>query len=226
MSTTLLMSLIGIALVDSLNPSLFIAQFYLLTTPQPIPRLLSYIVGIVLVNVSGGMLLLGGVQPLVTTMLSTISEDTFKSVQLVVGLASVGFGMWMTTTTVRTSEVKKPRSLQPRHAFVLGMVVMLNEITTALPYFVAIERIVQAQLSGLNNMLALMLYNVVFSAPLFVFVALFVMFRQRFAAQLNRITQVIQQWTPRVIKYGALLFGVIVTSDAVAYLLRGILFSN
>lgn len=223
MSATLLVSLIGIALVDSLNPSLFIAQFYLLTTPQPIPRLLSYIAGIVLVNFTGGALLLGGVQTVVTNLLSTISDDAFKSMQLVIGLAILGFGLWIKTTAPSSGEVKKPRSLQPRHTFVLGMVVMLNEITTALPYFVAIERIVQAQLSAFSNLLALVVYNMVFSAPLLAFVALFIIYRQRFAMQLNRITQVIQKWTPRVIKYGSLVFGAVLAIDAVVSLMQGIM---
>lgn len=221
MSATLFISLIGIALVDSLNPSLFIAQFYLLTTPQPIPRLLSYIAGIVLVNFTGGALLLGGVQTVVTNLLSTISDDAFKSMQLVIGLAILGFGLWIKTTAPSSREVKKPRSLQPRHTFVLGMVVMLNEITTALPYFVAIERIVQAQLSAFSNLLALVVYNMVFSAPLLAFVALFIIYRQRFAMQLNRITQVIQKWTPRVIKYGSLVFGAVLAIDAVVSLMQG-----
>lgn len=218
MSAPLFVSLIAIALVDRLNPSLFIAQFYLLTTPQPIPRLLSYIAGIVLVNFTAGALLLGGLHTMVTHLLSTINDDTFRSMQLVIGLAILGFGMWVKTTAPSSGEVRKPYSLQPRHTFILGMVVMLNEITTALPYFVAIERIVRAHLSEFSTVLALMMYNLVFSAPLLAFVALFIIYRQRFAQQLNRMTQVIQQWTPRVIKYGALLFGAVLTVDAVVAL--------
>lgn len=220
MDAPLFASLIGIALLDSMNPSLFIAQFYLLTTPHPVPRLLSYIAGIVLVNFTGGVLLLGGVQTVVTNLLSTISGDALKSMQLVIGLAIFGFGLWMKATGPGSDEVKKPRSLHPRHTFVLGMAVMLNEITTALPYFVAIERVVQAQLSGISNLVALIVYNVVFGAPLLAFVALFIIYRQRFAAQLNRITQVIQQWMPKVVKYGALLFGGVMAFDAVVSLIQ------
>lgn len=221
MSAALLVSLIGIAVVDSLNPTLFIAQLYLLTTPQPIPRLLSYIAGVMLVNVSGGVVLLAGVQTVIVNFLSNIDVDAQHIGQLVLGLAIFGFGLWLKPTMPRNDEVKKPRSLHPRHTFVLGMVVMLNEITTALPYFVAIERIVQAQLGAIGNSLALIIYNAVFSAPLLAFVALFVAYRQRFAAQLARITHAIQHWTPRFIKYGSLVFGGGLALNSLLFLTTG-----
>jgi cytochrome c biogenesis protein CcdA len=216
MSATLLFSLISIAIIDSLNPSLFVAQFYLITTPHPLPRILSYIAGVMLVNFGGGVLLLGGLQTLVGNFLSNVSLELVYGVQLVFGLAILWFGLWYKTTTASHS-VKKPSSLKPMHTFGLGIVVMLNEITTALPYFVAIERIVQAQLSVSGNFLALILYNVVFSAPLLGFVVLFIVFRQRFAAQLGRISEAIQRWTPRVIKYGSMLFGAVLALNGVLH---------
>ncbi|HEU4324350.1 MAG TPA: hypothetical protein VFS21_14450 [Roseiflexaceae bacterium] len=58
MSLALLATIGGIALLDSLNPSLFLAQFYLLTTARPVPRILSYIGGVVAANFLGGLLFL------------------------------------------------------------------------------------------------------------------------------------------------------------------------
>lgn len=220
MTPTLLLSLIGIAFLDSLNPSLFVAQFYLLTTPQPVPRILSYIAGVLVVNFGGGVLLLGGVGRFVADLLDALSGDVLHGLQLALGLALVLFGLYFRASAAG-GEARKPRSLRPLHTFALGAAVMLNEITTALPYFVAIERIAQARLDLLGNLLALGIYNVIFAVPLLAFLLLLVLFRQRFAAQLARVSQAVQVWTPRVVKYGALLFGAGLALNAAAALLSG-----
>lgn len=221
MNAALWGSLIGIALVDSLNPSLFLAQFYLLTTPQPIPRLLSYIAGILLVNFGGGVILLAGVQTLVTQLFSSINADVLRGGQLLLGIGCLSFGLWFKAAPRKGEQAKQPQSLHPLHTFGFGMIIMLNELTTALPYFIAIERIAQAQGGVIRDLIALLVYNAVFSAPLLGFVAFFVIFRQRFQAQLQRISQAIQLWTPRVIKYGAIIFGGVLSLNAALGLFAG-----
>lgn len=222
MSATLMLSLAGIAALDSLNPSLFIAQFYLLTTTRPVPRIISYIAGIVLVNFVGGVLILSGARTLIVGWLSGLSTTTLYSGELLLGLAVLLFGLWLQVAPAPTQSVKQPRSLRPLHTFALGMIVMLNEITTALPYFVAIERIVQAQLSVAGNLLSLLLYNLIFSLPLLLFLVLFVTLRQRFVAQLDRITRGVQRWTARVIRYGSIVFGALLVLDAASYFVTGV----
>jgi len=134
-----LLSLIGIAALDSLNPSLFAAQAYLLTTAKPVGRVLSYIAGILAVNFTGGLLVLGGVRTLVANWLHSVSSTTIYSIVLLSGIVTLVFGLWMNVESPAQEAAKQPRSLQPIHAFTLGAVVMLNEFTTALPYFFAIE---------------------------------------------------------------------------------------
>lgn len=221
MSATLMLSLAGIAALDSLNPSLFIAQFYLLTTTRPVPRIISYIAGIVLVNFVGGVLILSGARTLIVGWLSSLSATTWYGTELLLGLGLVLFGLWLCGASATTPSVKQPRSLRPLHTFALGMVVMLNEITTALPYFVAIERIASAQLSLPGNLLSLLLYNLIFSLPLLLFLLLFVTLRQRFVAQLDRITRGVQRWTARLIRYGLIVCGAVLLLDAAWYFVTG-----
>ncbi len=221
MTLALSAALVGIALFDSLNPSLFLAQFYLITTPKPVPRLVSYIAGVLLVNFVGGLLLLGGAQALLATFFQNLGSGVLYGVQLALGLALLAFGIGFSATPRGDAEPKKPRSLRPAHTFLLGMVVMLNEITTAFPYFFAVERISRAELSVLGDLFALLLYNVVFALPLFAFLALFVVYRERFAAQLGRVGEAVQRWTPRVVKYGSVAFGVLLAVNAGLYFVVG-----
>lgn len=222
MSLALTATLVGIALFDSLNPSLFLAQFYLIATPKPVPRLVSYIAGVLSVNFVGGLLLLGGAQALITSFLQNLGGEVLYGAQLALGLALLLYGMGFRATREVSDEPKKPRSLRPAHTFVLGMAVMLNEITTALPYFIAIERVSRAQLSVFSDLLALVLYNLVFALPLLAFLALFVVYRQRFAAQLEQLSRVVRVWTPRVIKYGSVAFGMVLAVNSAAFLFTGV----
>jgi len=65
---------------------------------------------------------------------------------------------------------------------------MTSELSTALPYFVAIERLASAGVAGLEAVAVLVLYNLIFALPLFAFLGLFTAYRGRFTAQTKRIT--------------------------------------
>jgi cytochrome c biogenesis protein CcdA len=218
----LIASLIGIALFDSLNPSLFVAQFYLFTMPQPTPRIVSYIFGILAANYGGGVLLLTGFGTLLSGLLAQIPPVWSAGLQLGGGLALLVFGLWYKAAPQSEPEMThKPRSAGLLAAFAFGVFVMGQELTTALPYFVAIERIADAQLSVLNNLLALGLYNLIFALPLFAFLGLFVRFRQRFTAQLDRISAWMRVWMPRIVKYAALIVGVLLIVSGAGFFLSG-----
>lgn len=221
MTLALSAALVGIALFDSLNPSLFLAQFYLTTTPKPVPRLVSYIAGVLLVNFVAGLLLLGGAQALLAALFQNLGGGVLYGVQLALGFALLVFGLTFSATPRGDAEPKKPRSLRSVHTFLLGMAVMLNEITTAFPYFFAVERISRAELSVLGDLFALLLYNAVFALPLFAFLGLFIVYRERFAAQLGRVGEAVQRWTPRVVKYGSVAFGALLVLNAGLYFVVG-----
>jgi len=222
MTTALVASLISLAALDSLNPSLFVALFYLLTTIRPVLRILSYIAGVLVVNFFGGLLLFFGVRDTIGRLLDNLGNEILFGVQLLAGMALVIFGFVFKATSGSAQDVaKKLRSLSPAHTFLLGIVVMLNEITTALPYFVAIERIARAQMDTIDNLLALAGYNVVFSLPLFGFLALYVAYGQRFTSEINRLTQPVMIWTLRIIKYGSIVLGIPLVLDAIVFFITG-----
>ncbi|MCU0511403.1 MAG: GAP family protein [Anaerolineae bacterium] len=221
LSVSLLLTIMAIGLVDSINPALFVAQFYLLTTPRPAGRILSYIAGVLLVNFVGGVLILAGARALVGDVIAGMSLTAFYGLHLAAGVALLLFGLWLRVDTPGAVAVHKPRSLHPWHTFVLGMVVMLNEITSALPYFVAIERITTAQMDTGSNLLALLVYNAVFSLPLFAFLGLMLALRERFADRLERINAWINHYLPRLLKYGSIALGAGLTISSVVALLAG-----
>lgn len=221
MTSTLIVTIISIAVLDSLNPSLFIGQFLLLTTPQPTPRTISYILGVVLVNFLSGVVILSGLRTVFDLWLDNLHADVIYTVQFVIGAAAVLFGLWLRLSENSTETARPLASLHPLYTFGFGMVVMINEMTTALPYFVALEQLANADVSRAESLVLLILYNGVFSLPLFGFLLLFLRLQGQFATQVIRWRTWINYWTPRVIKVASLAFGAALILNATSYAMSG-----
>lgn len=207
MSLSLILSIIGLALLDSLNPSLFAAQFYLLNSPKPSLRTLFFILGILLVMLLGGILILSGLQSFLENLIASIDQMILLAIQVLIGFGFLLLGFYYPLQAKTKTEAQKPVSSRLIHAFLLGMVVMLNEITTALPYFVALEQIAQAQLNLSENLLILLLYQLFFSLPLFGFLFAYLAVRERIRQWTERVQAWIQKWTPYLLKYACIAFG-------------------
>lgn len=212
MSMSLVLTLIGIATLDSLNPSLFFAQFYLLTTYKPVMRIVTYILGVLVANFTGGWLILNGARTIITDVFASIDPSVLTLIQIVIGVIILIYGLCYHAAPTKEN-VTTPRSLHPLYTFGFGALVMVNELTTALPYFVAIEQIGQAKLSGLVSFLALLLYNIVFALPLFGFLGLFLLLRKRFNLWIERITIWSKRWIPVIIKWVAVALGAVLIID-------------
>jgi len=222
MNIGLLAALVGIAVVDSLNPSLFMGQFFLLTQPRPVPRSLQYIAGILTVNGMGGLLILAGIRAVITAIVQALDPHLGFAAQVGIGLACLWFGLRIRWDKPSPDSPTAAQSgWGSGFAFLFGAVVMLNELTTALPYFVALERIAEAQLSLPGTLAAVVLYNIVFSLPLFGFLLLYLRLKDRFAAVIARINAGVQRWTPRIFKIMLLVCGAALLANGGAFFLSG-----
>jgi cytochrome c biogenesis protein CcdA len=217
----ILAPVLGLALLDSLNPTLFVAQLYLMTTTRPLARLLSYVGGVLTANFAAGLLVLGGLRSVIANFFDELSPVAVNGGLLALGLALVVYGLTMKVKRDEQQVARTPKSLHPFQTYLLGLVVMANEATTALPYFVAIERMVRAGLDALGNLFVLSLYNLVFIAPLLLFVALFVAYRDRFTQQLERFNRGVARWLPRITKWLLLVAGVALLIYGGYYLVAG-----
>lgn len=220
MTFALIVAIVVIAALDSLNPSLFLGQFYLMTTPNPVRRMGAYIAGLLTVNFVGGVLFLAGFTAFLAQLLARLSTDFVYATLLAIGVGLVIFGLWLRVTGERpTGSNLIPSATTPGllPTFGLGALIMLNELTTALPYVAAIERISAAGLPWASSIVLLLLYNLVFSLPLLLFLVLFIRLRVRFTAQIERISNGVHVWTLRIFKYGALVAGIALIAGAGLY---------
>jgi len=217
----LAVSLAGLAIFDSINPSLFVAQIYLLTTPKPFWRVVTYILGVVTIYLIGGVVIMLGLREVVGDVIAGIPPSIGVGLQLFAGIALVIFGWRASTKPMEMGEGARPRFLSPCFTFFFGMFVMVQELTTALPYFVAIEHITAQQLSPVVSVALLVAYNLIFSLPLFAFLWLFMRNQVRFAKQIEAVQRWIARWMPRLLKFGALIFGAILLANSIPFFLTG-----
>jgi cytochrome c biogenesis protein CcdA len=223
MTPALLLTVIGIAALDSLNPSLFLGQFYLMTADRPVRRIWSYIGGLLTVNYLGGVLFLSGFSVLLGSFVAQLHPNLVNWLLLALGVALVIFGLRLRVTPASAPAPDLPvrsGASGVLGSFALGALIMLNELTTALPYLAAVERIAAAGLSWGGNLVILGIYNLIFSLPLLLFLGLFVRLRGRFTAQIERISAAVHLWTLRIFKYGSLIGGALLAVWAAGALLK------
>jgi Sap, sulfolipid-1-addressing protein len=120
---TLLVSLVAIAALDSLNPTAVALQIYLLSTPKPIARSIAFIVGIFLAYWASGLLVILGLDKLLTTVLGdsgfSFPEPHLYTIQFLIGLALLVAGLSLETST-QADLGKRPKKLTLDRTFLLG----------------------------------------------------------------------------------------------------------
>ena len=212
LDSRLLIAVLGLALLDSLNPMLFAGELYVLRGAQPERRAFAFIAGVLVVMVVGGLLLAGGLTRWLATYFSRLPDEVWLHAQLALGLGLVLFGLFYRTHADLRAVRKPPSGLFG--PFLFGALLMLNEVTTAVPYFAAIALMSEASLTPSEWLIGLLVYNLAFVLPLFMFVAVHRIYRDRFDVLSHRIDGWMRKWGPRVLRYGSIAFGMLLLGGA------------
>jgi cytochrome c biogenesis protein CcdA len=215
-----MVSLVAIAALDSLNPTAVSLQIYLLSTPKPIARSISFILGVFLAYWAVGLFVILGLRKLITTLIGdanfSLPDPHIYSIQFLVGLALLIAGFQLRTST-QEEQGKRPKKLTVERTFLLGLAMTILESPTALPYLAAIEQIARAKLDLFTIMSILGLYNLVFVSPLIILVGIYIIFYPQSATLLNRINRSISIWAPKILRILMLGLGILLIVDSLAY---------
>ncbi|HWO99617.1 MAG TPA: GAP family protein [Methylococcus sp.] len=210
----LLVAIVAIAALDSINPTATAVHLYLLSTASPVPRTMAFILGIFTANYLGGFFGVVGLDVLFQYLPGASFGPIGRVARLILGIGLVAAGWIMASD--RKGRARKPKSLRPLHTFILGTVITLAELPTALPYLAAIAIIAQARLDLAQTIGLLLIYNVVFVTPLIALLMIYLLLRRNRPAFLQRTRRWIARWSPRLLRMVLVFLGVVLIADSLA----------
>ncbi|GJD93607.1 hypothetical protein OCOJLMKI_0803 [Methylobacterium iners] len=166
MDAPLLVSLIGLALLDSLNPFTVAAQAYLLGTRDPMPRSIAFLLGTFAAYFLGGVLLLEGLSLFLECLWPVMPRWAVGAGEMTLGLAAAVLAITMSRQASRGEAFTLPSNLGVLATLLFAVASTLSDMATALPYFGAATQIAAAELGFVGRWLLLALYNLIYCAPL------------------------------------------------------------
>jgi cytochrome c biogenesis protein CcdA len=208
----------AIALPDSINPSLILADLYLAAGPRPVRRTVMFAVGVFAVTLLGGVLIMLGLAELVRSLLPKLSSDV-KYALIVAGGVSLlvgGGAIWVKREALAE---RRPSSheekAQGQSALLMGAGIAGVELLTAFPYFAAIGIIVGSSASAPGKAILLGIYNLVYVLPLIAISIVCAAMGPRASGFLNRTRdRVLTRW-PLVVSPLAIALGLATTAFGV-----------
>jgi len=221
MTAGLFLALLALALLDSLNPVTIAGAVFLLLTPRPVPRTLSFVAGACLAYLAGGVLLYLGLGAVFERVLDYLSGTWVHALLVVAGAAMVAVGVWMRRSPPRDGARRAFKNLHPAVTFAIGANVTASDLPTAFPLIVAVERMTQAGLGLPGALVALALYVLVYALPMLLLLAGYVALRGGAAAFLRGAEKVMERWSRPVTIWSLCVIGALLVLNSGWYLLRG-----
>jgi hypothetical protein len=98
----LALAVVGIALPDSLNPTLIVAAIYLTLRPRPVRQTLAFTLSAFVVTLAGGLVVAFGLGDLIVSLLPKLSRTVKYEVMTIVGVALIAGGavLWFRRDSV------------------------------------------------------------------------------------------------------------------------------
>lgn len=186
------LSLLGLALLDSLNPSALAVTLYMLTQRGAHYRVAVYISAIFLTNLSLGLLLMLGLGKLLSSFGGALESPLAYAVQGIAGAAMLIYSL-LAPNKAKADGVPPPSPRALGGTFLLGFTVTVLEFPTAFPYLGAVGILTGAALSPAQWFPILLVYNLIFILPPLLLLLAHMIFGERFDARFV-------SWQPRLQK--------------------------
>jgi cytochrome c biogenesis protein CcdA len=165
MSASLIIAVLGIAVVDSINPSALAMTSYLIARPDPWRDVRAYIAGIFTFYYAVGLVVVFAFGRAIDTIVDKLSSPAVPyGIEALIGVAALIYAL-RTPKAGAANGPSAPATLTPWRAFGLGLTITVVESTTAIPYLGALAAISRANAAPVATIALLFAYNVVFIAP-------------------------------------------------------------
>jgi cytochrome c biogenesis protein CcdA len=184
----LLPAIVGLAALDSINPSALLATIVLLLRGRPArPLVAVYVVAVLATYFAIGLVLTLG---LGLTPEAVVQSDAAYLVQGMAGAAVLAYALAAPKGRREPSPARHrslPTADRPLAVFALGMAVTVLELPTALPYLGAVGAITRADLTVAEWLPLLAVYNLIFVLPPLLLLAVHVALGARAQVMLEQL---------------------------------------
>jgi cytochrome c biogenesis protein CcdA len=199
---------LSVAAIDSLNPSTVAPAAILALGERPARRVGLFTAGVFLTSTAGGLVLLFAVGRSVVARIAHPSAHTRGLLELAIGIALllVAGMLWVLRDRLRARLGREP-AVGGRSALVLGAGIMAIELPTAFPYFAAILATLGAVHGAIRQTAFIVLYNIVFVAPLLALTVLVAVTGSRYRDRIARISTLIRTRGPDFLPPGVAIIG-------------------
>lgn len=218
----LLVTLTPILLIDAFAPGLLALVVFAAATDKPIANSVALLAGHGVAYFLGGIVLAQGVDRAVAAISYQFShpENIDFVIEAVVG---VGCLIWsLRPKKGRSDGPKMPEwELTPLKCFAFGAVTRSVGMPFELPYFAAISQILKADLSVVESLAVLGVYNLATILPYFSVPVMMAKMGQRARPVLERVTRRVLDFGRRSVPWLVFLLGVVLIFDAVYYWVVG-----
>jgi cytochrome c biogenesis protein CcdA len=184
----LLPAIVGLAALDSINPSALLATVALLLRGRPArPLVAVYVAAVLVTYFAVGLALTVG---LGLTPETVIRSDAAYLAQAALGTGMLAYAVLAPGRTRRRGAAtarRVPAATRPAAVFALGVAVTALELPTALPYLGAVGMMTRADLAVADWLPLLVIYNLIFVLPPLLLLAGHVALGERAGAPLERL---------------------------------------
>jgi cytochrome c biogenesis protein CcdA len=207
-------SLFGLAVLDSINPSALAMTVYLLLQGGfYVPRVMSYLVAVFATYLSIGVLLMLGLG----SVGEYVEGPGAYVVQGIAGALLLGYAVFAPGKPPGEKRIRTPRSRGLGAIFLLGVTITVVEFSTAFPYLGAIAILTNADLAAARWLPVLVGYNLIFVLPPFLLMALYVTFGARLRGRFQRFRESFGRSSRETLLWATGLVGFFLLADSLAY---------
>lgn len=199
---------LSVAAIDSVNPSTIAPAAVLALGEQAAWRVGLFTAGVFATSTAGGLLLLFVVGRAFVDRVAHPSARTEHLLEFAVGIAlllAAGL-LWVFRERLR-AHLGRDAPVGGGSALLFGAGIMAIELPTAFPYFAAVLATLGAVHGAAGQAVFILLYNVVFVAPLLALTVLVAMTGSRYRDRITRISTLIRTRGPDLLPPAVAIIG-------------------
>ncbi|MFC5734256.1 GAP family protein [Cytobacillus gottheilii] len=208
----------GLALLDTLSPTIIGVTLYLVLTDNKnlTTRLLAYLFTVALLYFSLGILMMFGLNYIIEAFTNIFQNKIFSWVIFIIGM--ILFISSFLVPANKKSNIPKPKSQSTLSIIIIGFITFIIEAGTALPYYAAIGLLTSIDIPFYQWIPIIATYNIIMIFPALLIFLGYRLFGKSINHILVKIRNKISKSSNSVLSWVMCIVGVILIFYTIDYL--------